>query len=90
MIVFLIRLVDWIASVYSLLILIRVLLSWVNPDPYNQIVQFIYRFTEPLLSRIRRILPNQWGGMIDFSPIIAFLLIELVKRGVIQLLIRLA
>lgn len=51
------------------IILIRALISWVNPDPYNPVVQFLYRTTEPILQPIRRFMPPM--GM-DFSPIIAF------------------
>jgi YggT family protein len=88
MLYFLIRLVDWLASFYYLILFIRVLFSWVN-DPFNPVVQFIYRMTEPLLSQIRRILPLRLS-MFDFSPIVAFLLIELVKRILIETLIRFA
>jgi len=89
MIYFLIRFIDWVASFYYLILFIRVLFSWVNPDPFNPVVQFIYRLTEPLLGLIRRIIPIRLS-MFDFSPIIAFLLIELVKRILIQGLIRFA
>lgn len=53
-------------------ILIRALISWVNPDPYNPVVQFLYKTTEPILYPIRRLMPT---GRIDFSPIIVFLII---------------
>ncbi|MBI1869618.1 MAG: YggT family protein [Chlamydiae bacterium] len=82
------NLIDWIARFYSLILLIRVLLSWVSPDHFNPIVQFLYRVTDPLLNRIRSLIPLRWA-MIDFSPIIAFLLIELVRRILIQMLVRL-
>ncbi len=61
-------------------ILIRALLSWVNPDPFNPIVQFLYRTTEPILEPIRRRLPM---AGIDFSPIIAFLLIMFLRQFLI-------
>ena len=59
------------------MILIRALISWVNPDPFNPIVQFLYRMTEPVLNPIRRFLPPM---AIDISPIIAFLLIIFFKE----------
>jgi YggT family protein len=65
------------------LILIRALLSWVNPDPFNPIVQFLYRSTEPILEPIKRFIPMRG---IDFSPIIAFLLIIFLQRFLIQTL----
>lgn len=65
------------------LILIRALLSWVNPDPFNPIVQFLYKATDPILAIIRRFVPMRG---IDFSSIIAFLLIIFLKRFLIQTL----
>jgi YggT family protein len=86
---FLISLIDWAANLFSIILLIRVLLSWVDPDPYNSVVQFIYRITNPLLNTIRRYIPMR-VAMMDFSPIIAFLLIEVVRRILISALIRLS
>jgi YggT family protein len=86
---FLISLIDWAANLFSIILLIRVLLSWVDPDPYNPVVQFIYRITNPLLNTIRRYIPMR-VAMMDFSPIIAFLLIEVVRRILISALIRLS
>jgi YggT family protein len=70
------KVVDVILTFYYWAILIRALLSWVNPDPFNAIVQFLYKVTEPVLQPIRRLLPFM---PIDFSPIIAFLLIMFLK-----------
>nr|CRH07642.1 conserved membrane protein of unknown function [Candidatus Magnetococcus massalia] len=69
---------EFALGLYSWIILIRVLLSWVNPDPYNPIVQFLIRATEPVLAPLRRIIPTL-GGM-DFSPIVAFLGISVLQR----------
>ena len=76
--------IDIILSIYYWLIIIRALISWVNPDPYNTIVQFLYRATEPVLSPIRRMLPSMG---IDVSPIIAFLIIIFLKGFVVATLI---
>ena len=63
------------------LIIARVVVSLVNANPYNTIVRFIYEFTEPILSSLRRRLPLVYGGL-DFSPlvviIISFLLMKLL------------
>ena len=67
--------VDIILTILYWLILIRALISWVNPDPLNPIVQFLQRTTEPLLAPIRSILPWRLRMGIDISPLIAFLLI---------------
>ncbi|MCB9719440.1 MAG: YggT family protein [Candidatus Omnitrophica bacterium] len=58
------------------LIVIRALISWVNPDPYNPIVVFLQRSTDPLLEPIRRQLPRM---QVDFSPFIAILVIIFVR-----------
>jgi len=75
--------VDIVLSIFYWLILIRALISWVNPDPHNTIVQFLYRATEPILTPIRRMLP-QMG--IDLSPIIAFLVIIFLKGFIVATL----
>lgn len=62
-------LVDFLLTAYMWIIIGRAIISWVNADPYNPIVRFLYEATEPLLGRIRRMLPVSMGG-IDFSPII--------------------
>ncbi len=68
------------------LILIRALISWVNPDPYNSIVQFLYRTTEPILEPIRRFLP---ATRIDVSPIVAFLGIVFLQSFLVGSLMQL-
>ena len=72
---------DIILSIAWWLILIRALISWVNPDPFNPIVQFLYRTTEPILQPIRRFMPRI---TIDFSPIVAWLFIAFLRRFLIQ------
>lgn len=72
------------------LILIRALISWVTPDPYNHIVQFLYKTTEPILYPIRKILPESLKFGIDISPIIAFLAIVFLRSFLIQTLYQLA
>jgi YggT family protein len=72
------------------LILVRALISWVNPDPYNPIVQFLYKFTEPILYPIRRMLPPALRFGIDISPIIAFLVIIFLKSFLVNTIMDLA
>ncbi len=76
--------IDALASIVSIfltimywLILIRALISWVNPDPFNPIVQFLTRITEPVLEPVRRLLP---ALPIDISPIIVFFIIIFLQR----------
>ena len=65
------RILDIVITIFTWLIIARALISWVNPDPYNFIVRFLQKVTEPILYPIRKRLPFGWG--IDISPIIAIL-----------------
>ena len=73
---------DTILWIYMWVIIIRALISWVNPDPWNPIVQFLQRVTDPVLYQIRGRLGM--GGMgFDFSPIIAILIIIFLQIAVV-------
>jgi YggT family protein len=77
------QVLSMLLRIYMWIIIIRALVSWVNPDPYNPIVQFLRSATDPLLYRVRRWLPVSFGG-IDFSPIIviaAILFLEVFLVG---------
>ena len=69
--------------IYFWVILIRALLSWVSPDPYNPIVRALVAVTEPVLAPLRRLVPPRRLGGIDLSPLIALLLIEFVINGIV-------
>lgn len=81
------RILDAGFSILYWLILIRALISWVNPDPYNPLVQFLYKATEPILSPIRKILPSGLRFGIDISPIIAFLGIMFLRSFLVRTLL---
>ncbi|MFZ5944111.1 MAG: YggT family protein [Bacillota bacterium] len=85
---YLIDIVDIVFDVMYWLVIIRVLLSWIRHDPYNPIFRFIYEVTELVLAPVRRLVPMR-GMAIDISPIIAILLLQLLKSIVIDLLARL-
>ena len=70
--------VTLLAAVYSLLILVRVLMSWMNPYGGGAFTAFIYQVTEPVLAPIRRVLPPMGG--LDWSPFIALILLSLLVR----------
>ena len=74
-------------TIYMYIVIARALISWVNPDPYNPIVNFLYRATDPLLSRIRRKLPPMGG--LDLSPIIVLLAILFIQRFLVTSLFEL-
>ena len=83
------QLLDFLLTAYMWIIIGRVVISWVNADPYNPIVRFLYEATEPVLGRIRKLLPLSFGG-IDFSPMILILAIMFVQSFLIQTLKQLA
>ena len=68
-----------VLNLYMWIIIARAVISWVNPDPYNPIVRFLYSITDPVLLAIRRRLPLSFGG-IDFSPIVVILVIVFLQR----------
>lgn len=80
---------DYLLTIVNWMIIIRVLLSWVNPDPYNGVVRFLYNTTEPMLAPFRRIAPAYPMG-IDFSPIFALLTIWFVKLFLVRTLFGIA
>ncbi|HPD58117.1 MAG TPA: YggT family protein [Smithellaceae bacterium] len=88
-IVALAKVIDLILVVYMWLIIARAVFSWVNADPYNKIVIFIYRVTEPVLRPVRRLLPGQNLG-IDFSPVVVLLGIFFLRYFLVQTIIQLA
>lgn len=84
-----IQFAGFLLDVYTWIIIARAVISWVNADPYNPIVRFIYEVTEPLMGRIRQMLPLSVAG-IDFSPIIlimAIMFFQSVVLGTLQQLV---
>lgn len=81
-------LINIILGAYVWVVIGRVVISWVNADPYNPIVHFLYQITEPLLSRIRRFLPV-FGGL-DFAPMILILAIIFLQSFLVPTLRQLA
>ena len=66
-------------TLYNVVIVVRVLISWVSPDPRNPVVLFLYKATEPVLAPLRRLLPSRVLGGIDLSPILAIVLISVLQ-----------
>ncbi len=75
---------DKVLWLYSLVIIIAVLISWVSPDPFNPIVQFLRSVTEPVFAWVRRRLPFAMIGMIDLSPILVLVFIQLLQMVVVR------
>ena len=82
-------LLDFALSAYMWIIIGRAIISWVNADPYNPIVRFLYEVTEPVLARIRRVVPI-FGGGLDFSPMILILALIFLRSFLVPTLHQLA
>lgn len=83
------KIIDMGLSIYIWLIIGRAIISWVNPDPYNPIVTFLYRATEPVMAPIRRLIPMRGMG-IDISPIIVIMIIYFLQMFLVKTIIQLA
>lgn len=77
------RLLALVLEAYFWIIIARAILSWVNPDPYNPIVRFLHRVTEPVLRPIRYRLPTLAMGL-DLSPMVVLLAIKLAEWVVVD------
>jgi YggT family protein len=76
-------------TIYIWVIIIAALLSWVRPDPYNPIVQFLTRITQPAYDLVRRLMPTTFNG-IDFAPLIIIIGLQVIDIILINLLNALA
>jgi len=76
------ELANGLLTLYKYVLLASVIISWVNADPYNPIVNFIQRITEPVLRRIRQRMPDT--GMLDISPLVAFAAIYVLQIVVLD------
>ena len=78
----LIEVVQIVIQILYYLLIARAIISWFSPSPYNPIVQFLYIVTEPMLKPIRRVLPRT--GRFDLSPLVAILLLVLIRSTLIR------
>ena len=81
------KIVDTLLEVYKWVVIIAALISWVNPDPSNPIVRFLYSVTEPVFRPIRRLIGHRLGP-IDISPIIVILVIIFIQSFLVRTLIK--
>jgi YggT family protein len=82
------RIIDIALTIYMWIIIIRAVLSWVNPDPYNPIVRILYQITEPVMALVRRWIPFRGMG-IDLSPMIILLAIVFLQSFLVPSLMQL-
>jgi YggT family protein len=80
------RVLDMALEIYMWIVIVRAVLSWVRPDPYNPIVRFVYGLVDPVTDRLSRILPARIG-MIDLSAMILILAIYLMRLVVVRIII---
>ncbi len=79
LIIFVAQTLEGLLQLYFWVVIISALMTWIEPNPYNPIVRFIYAVTEPLFEWIREHLPVNFGG-IDFSPIVVIIGISFLQR----------
>lgn len=84
------RILDLAFNIYIFIVIARALISWVSPDPYNPIVRFLHNATDPVLYRLRRMLPFLQAGAFDFSPIVLLILLSVAQQIVTSFLLQLA
>jgi YggT family protein len=83
----LLGLVVRLVNLFEIILFIRIIISFVQPDSDNPVVRFIYRITDPVMDFVRRYVPCQFG-MIDFSPMVIIILLHLVVMALQNLLLR--
>ena len=82
------ELISFAITIYIIAIIARSIISWVNPNPYNPIVQALYKVTEPVLYPIRKALFRSIRNIgIDFSPLVAIMLLYIFRRILLEILI---
>jgi YggT family protein len=82
LIIFIAQTLDGLLTLYLYVVIIAALMTWIEPNPYNPIVRFLYSVTEPVFQWFREHIPVVMGG-IDFSPLIVIIGIQLIQRVVI-------
>ncbi|HVN23610.1 MAG TPA: YggT family protein [Syntrophorhabdales bacterium] len=82
----LLSLVSWLLTIYVWIVIIRAVLSWIRPDPYNLYVRIIGNLVDPVTYRISKIIPTR-VGMVDLSPLILIVIVQLVQSYLIPVLI---
>ncbi len=71
-------------TIYTWILVIRVLITWVSPDPFNPIVQFLIKATDPVLEPLRKVIPPI--GPLDISPVVAMLVLQALQHFVVRTL----
>lgn len=80
--------IHYVLEIYIYVVVARALISWVNPDPWNPIVQFLEKVTEPALAPIRRIIG--WRLGLDLSPLVLVLILIFLEKWIVPSLLKIA
>lgn len=83
------KIINIVLILFTLLIVIRAVMSWVRPNPYSRFVRLVYSLSEPVLYQVRRRVPVVFNGL-DFSPVIVFLVIVFLREFLVRSLTALA
>lgn len=83
------QILSMVINIYIWVVIIAALITWVRPDPYNPIIQILYKLTEPLYNKIRKVMPTLIGG-VDIAPILVILALKFIDLFVVKLLFGLA
>ncbi len=84
------NIINLVFQIYIFIVIARALISWVSPDPYNPIVRFLHNATDPVLYRLRNLLPFLRAGTFDFSPIVLLILLSVLQQFIVSTLMQLA
>lgn len=79
----------YLLTFYLYIVIARAIISWVSPNPYNPIVNFLYMATEPVLRYSRRIIPPI-GGKLDLSPLLVLIVIVFLRKFLVDTLMQFA
>jgi YggT family protein len=83
------HILDILLEVYMWVVIVRAILSWINPNPYNPLVRIIYGLVDPVTYRISRFFPTRIG-MIDIAPFLLLLIIIFLQKFIVRTLFDLA
>jgi YggT family protein len=83
------QILHMVINVYIWVVIIAALVTWVRPDPYNPIVQALFRLTEPVYAKIRRYIPTAVGG-IDLAPLILIFGLQFIDLFFVKLLFQMS
>jgi YggT family protein len=85
------KILGLVINIYTMIVIVAALLSWVNPDPYNPIVRIIYRLTQPVFAAVRKLMPGSLRSMrLDLSPIAVLIALVIIETIVVSELYNLA